>query len=112
MATFDVIRENRRKSSGRARWMRAFHLLGSVPLVSGGGLSQQAGNDSENENVGEVASADTLYTGTCPSGSVFEPTADGRPGCRHNFDVCQDVFVDANASQSRPTAAAHYGGVS
>ena len=102
-----------------ARAKRATLLMGLLGLTLGSCSAMEgrsgAGNAGDNENVGEAAlAADSQYTGTCPAGSVFELTAGGRPGCRNNVDVGQDVFVDgnANASQSRPTAAAHQGGAS
>ena len=109
MSMFDLIRQSWRRRPGHARWMRAVPLIGSVTLVSGGCLSQQgAESQQDTENVGEVASADTLYTGTCPAGSRFELTVDGRPGCRNNFDVCQDVDVAATGGGSSPWGSSLY----
>src|SRR4028119_1797194 len=82
-----------------ARAKRARLLVGLLGLTLGACSAMEgrsgAGNagDNENEGVGEVALAlDTPYTGSCPTGRL-EQTADGRPGCRTNFDVCQDVDV-------------------
>src|SRR4028119_1910787 len=98
-----------------ARAKRSRLLVGLLGLTLGACSAMEgrsgAGNAGENEGVGEVALAlDTPYTGSCPTGRL-EPTADGRPGCRTNVDVGQDVFVDgnANASQSRPPPGAHPG---
>src|SRR4028119_1126804 len=75
--------------------------LGSCSAMEGRSGGGNAG-DNANEGVGEVALAlDTPYTGSCPTGR-FEPTVDGRPGCRTNFDVCVDLDVVSSGGWDAP----------
>ena len=95
-----------------ARAKRSRRLMGLLGRTLGscsalGGRSG-VGNASGNENVGEVAlAAGTRYAGTSPAGDVFELTADGRPGCRTNFDVCVDLEVVSTGGRSSNLAPSH-----